>query len=229
MEVMELIQRSKAAAELAWDAVKVSNPAQPGMTMRHADVPEGDHHYAREILDGSVSAQEYGGVRVDRDLIDAARNLVDFLQYHTGWGDPTRVQPLSGNNMELGIASMIQYQNRIREQHQMGMAGNRAQAGMERLLVHFAALYPVGHPEASVRTIQEKLDPLFEDGLRLSDHQRMAVPSMEAAATDPQLDRLARQLASHPQTPESRVRSDSPRSSSPRSGPRADDPWGMNA
>ena len=233
---VELMKRSKAVADLAWAAVKVSDPLQPGMYVRHADVAEGDHHYARAILSGNATAQEYCGVLVDPDLIKAANDLVDFCQNHVGWENP----PPSSNrasfsDVDLGIASMIQYQKHIREE-QVGIIGERAEAGMEKLLLNFAGSYPISQPGAAIEAIREKLDPLFEDGLRLSDHQRM---SGGFAPNDPQLDQLARHLVGAQRQPPTERATDMKqrddrlvRGPAPapvvRSGPRADDPWEMH-
>jgi hypothetical protein len=219
MERMELMKRSKAVADLAWNAVKVSDPTHPGMYIRHADVEEGDHHYARGLLNGNVTAQEYSGVLVDPALIHAANDLVDFLQHHVGWGDSPLVSK-QGDDAELGIASLIQYQNRVREHLQMGVAGERAEAGMERLLLDFAGTYAISNPATSIQIVREKLDPLFEDGLRLSDHQKL---SGGAAPNDPQLDRLARQML------DTSPQQQRPTNIEQVRGPRADDPWEMHA
>ena len=231
---VELMKRSKAVADLAWAAVQVSDPRLPGASVRHADVAEGDHRYAQGLLNGNATAREYGGVPVDPDLIKAANDLVDFFQNHVGWENP----PPSSNrasfsDVDLGIASMIQYQNHIRE-GQMGVIGERAEAGMEKLLLNFAGSYPISQPEGSIEIIREKLDPLFEDGLRLSDHQRM---SGGFAPNDPQLDQLARQIVGTQQATERATdmeQRDGRLSRQPapapavRSGPRADDPWEMH-
>ena len=228
---VELMKRSKAVADLAWAAVQVSDPRLPGASVRHADVAEGDHRYARAILSGNATAQEYGGVLVDPDLIKAANDLVDFFQNHVGWENP----PPSSNRansseVDLGIASMIQYQNHIRE-GQMGVIGERAEAGMEKLLLNFAGSYSISQPERSIEIVREKLDPLFEDGLRLSDHQRM---SGGFGPDDPHLDQLARQIVGTAQRPTDmdQMRGRAQRQPAPapavRSGPRADDPWEMH-
>jgi len=227
---VELMKRSKAVADLAWAAVKVSDPLQPGMYVRHADVAEGDHHYARAILSGNATAQEYGGVLVDPDLIKAANDLVDFFQNHVGWENPPPPSRARFSDVDLGIASMIQYQKHTREE-QMGIIGERAEAGMEKLLLNFAGGYPISQPGAAIEAVREKLDPLFEDGLRLSDHQRM---SGGFAPNDPQLDQLARHLVSTAQRPTDmdQMRGRAQRQAAPapavRSGPRADDPWEMH-
>ena len=231
---VELMKRSKAVADLAWAAVKVSDPLQPGMYVRHADVAEGDHHYARGILSGNVTAQEYSGVLVDPALIKAANDLVDFFQNHVGWeSPPPSFNRASFSDADLGIASMIQYQNHIREE-QMGVIGERAEAGMEKLLLNFAGSYPISQPKAIVETIREMLDPLFEDGLRLSDHQRM---SGGFATDDSHLDQLVRQIVGTQQATERvtdmeqrdgrLVRQPAP-APAVRSRPRADDPWEMH-
>lgn len=223
MEVVELIKQSKAVADLVWNAVKVSNPAQPGMYVRHiANVTEGDHHYAQGLLNGNVTAREYSGVLVSPALIHTANDLVNFLQHHVGWGDSLRVSTNRGDDVDLSIASMIQYQNRVREHLQMGVAGERAEAGMERLLLAFAGTYPISNPATSIQSVREKLDPLFEDGLRLSDHQKL---SGGAAPNDPQLDRLARQILDTPQRP---VQPSNSSLMAQSRGPRADDPWEMH-
>ncbi|WP_414041552.1 hypothetical protein ACJU26_05680 [Acidithiobacillus sp. M4-SHS-6] len=197
MEVMELIQQSQAVADLAWDAVKASDPRRTGLWERHADVTEGDHHYARDVLSGKVRAQEYNGVQLTPEMIESAKDLVNFLQYRVGWGDPhgTGMGPsANASNAILNIAALMQYQNRIVQKQQMGMAGQRPNKGMEALLLQFASGHPVGHPETIIQKVREKLDPLFEDGLRLSDHQRMFGGAVPAVAHNPQLDQLAKKL-----------------------------------
>ncbi|MHB1644179.1 MAG: hypothetical protein ACYCS8_16285 [Acidithiobacillus sp.] len=223
MEIMELMTQSKAVADLVWDAVKISNPDLPGMMMRHADVEEGDHHYARGILSGNATVQEVGGVLVDSNLIHTAKDLVYFLQHRVGWGSDSANDGgfHQGNDIELGIASMIQYQNRIRDHFQMGMAGERMNAGLDKLLLNFAGTYSTSRPETSIRMVQEKLDPLFEDGLHLSDHQRMSGTSRGTAPVDPQIDHLAQQMLEQRAGRISRQKSQMDQIR----GPRADDPW----
>ena len=251
---VELMKRSKAVADLAWAAVKVSDPLQTGMYVHHANVAEGDHHYAQAILSGNATAQEYSGVLVDPALIKAANDLVDFFQNHVGWENPPRSSN-RGQDAELGIASMIQYQNLIRER-QMGIVGDRAEAGMEKLLLNFAGSYPTSQPERVIEAVREKLDPLFEDGLRLSDHQRMSgsvvmTPTQKSTdmeqrdgrlhrqGQDEQIDKLARNILGNmlgdmqrPTNLEQRdgriIRQEAQQAPAVRNGPRADDPWEMH-
>ena len=230
MEIFELIQQSQTVARLVWDAVKVSNPQEMGIYMRHPDVAEGDHEYAKSIVWSEPKQRiDFQGELVTPTMVFTARDLVNFLQRRTGWGSELSSNG-RGDDVELGIASMIQYQNQIRK-HQIGIVGERAEAGMEKLLANFACAYPVSQPERAIETVREKLDPLFEDGLRLSDHQRMSGGS---GPDDPHLDQLARHLVSTAQRPTDmdQMRGRAQRQPAPapavRSGPRADDPWEMH-
>ncbi len=230
MESFELIRQSRIVAQMAWDAVKVANPQEMGMYMRHPDVAEGDHEYAKSIIrDESDNRRlEFHGEVTTPGMRFAARDLVGFLQHRIGWGN----EPYGnrGKDVEFGIASMIQYQNLIRE-HQAGFTGERAEAGMEKLLTGFAGSYAISNPQSAIEAAREKLDPLFEDGLRLSDHQRM---SNSAAPDDPRLDQLAQKImgATERHTDMEQARGRLQRQEAPapvvRNGPRADDPWGMH-
>ena len=234
MEIFELIGQSQTVARMVWDAVKVANPQEMGMYMRHPDVAEGDHEYAKSIIRGEPGQRvDFQGELVTPSMIFTAQDMVNFLQHRTGWGnedDFDSSDSVRGNDVELSVASMIQYQNQIRK-HQMGLAGERAEAGMEKLLLHFAGSYPIIQPGAVIDAVREKLDPLFEDGLRLSDHQRMSGGS---GPDDPHLDQLARHLVRTAQRPTDmdQMRGRAQRQPAPapavRSGPRADDPWEMH-
>ena len=233
MEIFELIQQSQTVARMVWDAVKVANPQEMGMYMRHPDVAEGDHEYAKSIVWSEPKQRiDFQGELVTPTMVFTARDLVNFLQRRTGWGSELSSNG-RGDDVELGIASMIQYQNQIRK-HQIGIVGERAEAGMEKLLANFACAYPVSQPERAIETVREKLDPLFEDGLRLSDHQRMFGGF---APDDPHLDQLARQIVGTQQATEratdmeqrnGRLSRQPVPAPAVRSGPRADDPWEMH-
>lgn len=228
MNSIELIERSKAVADLVWNAVEVSVPYAMGKTMRHTDVSEDDHRKARNILSGDVTARMFGNALVDPNLISTANDLATFLENRVGWGEDLNFSGYQSRDKdaELGVAAMIQYQTKIRE-NQMGIAGKRMESGLEKLLLEFAGTYPVSRPEFTIQAVQGKLDPLFEDGLRLSDHQRIASNAVEDdlevdPKVSPEVEVLAKQLAKG-----WRGERQEPQAVQTIQGPRADDPWGM--
>ena len=212
MNTIELIQESKAVADLAWDAVKVSDPHHFGMYLRHADTSEGDHNYARALLSGSTRSREHNEL-----TIAAASDLVNFLEHRIGWGNPDLLPQGSMwcRDRELVIAAMMQYQDRIIHTQQMGVAGARAEAGLERMLRDMVDTYgtmagdAVANSNKIIHNIREKLDPLFEDGLRLSEHKKIREEPKPDIPAD-RVQKLAQQL-------------NQPASSA---SPRTDDPWG---
>lgn len=194
MDSFELITSSKAVADMAWDAVKVSNPAKanPG-GYRHEDVTEGDHQYAIQVLSREISVREYRGAWINNHLISTAHDLVTFIQSQTGWATNTVVYS-EKNDVELGVASMIQYQNRIREQLKPSTPNDRndrMEVGLEKLLLNFTGTYPLVHSESIIQTVRERLDPIFETGLRLSDYQPAAG---KIVTSNPQMEDLAKQI-----------------------------------
>ncbi|AIA55421.1 hypothetical protein [Acidithiobacillus caldus] len=90
------------------------------------------------------------------------------------------------------MAVFLKYQDRVRE-HVGGDwdLGTRAEAGMKKLLHRFGLFY-TPDPEKLAEFVRERLDPLFEDGTRLSQHRSTtSAPSR----SDPRVDQLAHSLS----------------------------------
>lgn len=180
MKTVEFIQEAELAAALAWKAAKVSDPNQPGKFSRHADVTEEEHRLALESL----------AVRSGPAYF-AANDVKSFVE-EMGWGGGAQAASLGGRAPDMAIAAMLKYQELIRSHAPGGDVGERAEAGMKKLLQSFASIY-TGTPEATIQAVQERLDPLFEDGTRLSQHRQFATPSRQVS--DPRIDQLAKRLA----------------------------------
>ncbi len=194
METVELIQQSRLAAQIAWDAVKVSNPRQTGQYMRHADVNEGDHEIARRLLQQHLlpgdRPLEYRDQKAYPETVQIARELVEFLQEGMGWGNPQRLSSVQ-TEPELATAGMLQYQQIVRERNG-GDLGERAEQNLQQLLWSFVLRYTGAATDLIART-DRRINPIFEDGSRLSDYTT-------SAKEDPRLNQLVHSLA-HSETP----------------------------
>lgn len=190
MEAFEFIRQAELAAQLAWEAAKVANPAQLGTYQKHPDVSDNQHHYARDLLVRGMQGQPvtYDGHRLDPQFILAANGVKHFVE-SIGWGG-TSVASSEPSSKECAMAVFLKYQDRIR-QRAGGDLGTRAEAGMNKLQHRFGLFY-TPDPEKLAEFVRERLDPLFEDGTRLSQHHST---TSAASRSDPRVDQLAQTLS----------------------------------
>jgi hypothetical protein len=120
--------------------------------------------------------------------------VADYLERGTGWGQPFLATDYRADAW-LAVATMTQYQSIIRQQAG-GDMGAKAEEGMQKVLERFAGAYQnqMADPKKLIDQVREQVNPVFEDGTRLSDHQRSKGPGR---APDARVDPLSiRSLAS---------------------------------